>query len=248
MSLGGRRHEIQIAEGKIVEVIQRDDRAVFLRVELQRYPGEDGEPLQAFCRLLVPYHGAAHGDWHVPDVGLDVICFFPGGGYDGAPGGDLGEGYAFGYVSSLQEPPVVTGLAGNLSATRRVHLGKPGEDTDIHLQGDLDVEVDGNVEAKIDGAEATESVGTVVRIFRALVEWIGDAQMRISAATNLLLHGAVKVEITSDALIALAAGGAMTLGGATITLAGTTTIEGRVFLNHTHSDVEPGGGSTGGVN
>jgi hypothetical protein len=241
-------YEIQIAEGKIVEVLQRDDRAVFLRVELQRYPGEDGEALQALCRLLVPYHGASHGDWHVPDVGLDVLCFFPGGGHDGAPGGDLGEGYAIGFISSLQEPPVVTGLAGDLSATRRVHLGKPGEDTDVHLQGDLDAEVDGNLDVKIDGAEATESVGTVARVFRALAEWLGDAQMRISAATNLLLHGAVKVEITSDALIDLAAGGAMTLDGATITLTGTTTIEGRVFLNHTHSGVTTGSGDTGGVN
>jgi hypothetical protein len=227
-----RLHEIQIAEGEIVEVVQRDDRGVFLRVELRRYRNEDGTPLEALCRLVVDYHGAAHGNWHVPDVGLDVLCFFPGGGHHGLPGGDLDEGYVLGFLSSMQEPPVVTGVNGALSATRRIYKGKVGVAHDVHRQGDVD--------AKVDGAETTENVGAVSRVFRAAAEWLGDALLRIQAATDLLLHGGSKVDITSDTLIRLTA--------PEIQLVGNTTIESRDFMDHTHGGVEPGGGSTSGVN
>ncbi len=229
--LGQRQHEIQLAEGEIVEIVQRDDRAVFLRVHLRRYTNEDGTPLEALCRLVVDYHGAAHGNWHVPDVGMDVLCCFPGGGHHGVPGGDLDEGYILGFLSSLQEPPVVTGVNGSLSATRRVYKGKSGVAHDIRLQGNLD--------AKVDGAENTESVGAVARTFRAAAEWLGDALMRVSAATNAYLHGGDAVYITSDTLIRLTA--------TTIELVGDTKIEGRDFMDHTHGGVETGSSSTQGV-
>ncbi len=56
------------------------------------------------------------------------------------------------------------------------------------------------------------------------------------------------VEVTLDgAVIKLDATGAITIDGGTVILTGTTTIEGRVFLAHTHSGVETGAGVSGPV-
>jgi len=245
MLLGARTHEILLAEGKVLEVLVREDRAVFLRVELQRYPNEDGSGLEALCRLLVPYHGATHGDWHVPDVDLDVVCLFPGGGHDGAPGGDLGEGYAIGFISSLQEPPVATGVENDaLSSSRRIYRGKPGEAHDV----------------KIDGVELRENVGVVKRLFRAAVQWLGDTDMTVQAWNYLTLKGRLLNTVESDWIVNIQGALMVQLGTSGYTnsvkiepgqlvviKAPSVLIQDREFMDHKHDGVQPGSGETGGV-
>lgn len=65
--------------------------------------------------------------------------------------------------------------------------------------------------------------------------------------------GGTKVEVVSGAVNVLGgniniSGSSVSVAGGNITIGSNTTIDGRSFLAHTHSGVEPGGGSTGGVN
>lgn len=62
--------------------------------------------------------------------------------------------------------------------------------------------------------------------------------VKLSGVLEVLLEGgAIKLDGT----------GTVEIGGAITLITGTTTIEGKVFLAHTHSGVEPGEGNTGGV-
>lgn len=42
-------------------------------------------------------------------------------------------------------------------------------------------------------------------------------------------------------------GGSVSITGGSVSIGGSTTIDGKVFLSHSHSGVMPGGGNTGGV-
>ena len=201
MSFGGRPAEILLAVGEVKRVFLRPDRAVFCELALRHYSNGDGTPLLATVRLCSSAHGAGWGDWWVPDIGTDLIACFPGVGTNGAAGGELDEGYIYGVISSLEEPPV-NGLKGALGPGRRVYKGRPGTAHDWHFQGNRDEKIDGNLDHQIDGnvdhsiggnetrlvagdhdrtvqgSEQTENVGVVERVFRALASWVGDIKLR----------------------------------------------------------------------
>lgn len=160
--------DVTQAEAEIVEVLLRES-AVFVRVHLRRYYNEDGTPLEARCRLVVPYAGAGYGDWHVPEPGEEVFCAFPGIGPEGVPGGDFDEGYVLGKISSAIEPPVTTGQAGALSASRRVYKSKSGEARDEHHQGAVDGKVDGAWTWLVTGIAKLVG-GPFLRLFATAVE------------------------------------------------------------------------------
>lgn len=157
--------------------------AIYVEVELRHYTHEDGRPLTALVRWTSPFQGTDFGDWFVPDVGMDILCAFPGVAHDGSPGGDLDEGYSLGFISSSLEPPVLTGLAGDLSATRRVYKGKLGVDHDRHLQGDLDEQVDGNLEALVKGNETRTIEGNEAHTVE------GDATRAVDGNLDLTITG-----------------------------------------------------------
>lgn len=227
----GQITEFQIAPAKITavhmpvaEVVDPSTDftdAIYVEVELRHYTHEDGTPLTALVRWTSPYQGTVFGDWFVPDVGMDILCAFPGVGYDGSPGGDLDDGYSLGFISSSLEPPILTGLSGPLSATRRIYKGKSGVDHDQHFQGDLDEQIDGNrvglvkgnegltVEGNeariiqgdsvqtITGTEDAENVGVVTRIFRAAVDFLGDVAVKLKSSATLTLEGVTKIKLVS---------------------------------------------------
>lgn len=66
------------------------------------------------------------------------------------------------------------------------------------------------------------------------------------SAPKVKLTGVIEVDI-SAAAVKLKATGPVTIDGGTVILIGTTTIEGRLFLAHTHSGVQTGAGVTGPV-
>lgn len=71
----------------------------------------------------------------------------------------------------------------------------------------------------------------------------GEVQV---TAPKIKLNGAT--EVTADgAAVKLTASGEVTIDGGTVKLIGTTTIESRLFLAHTHSGVETGAGVSGPV-
>lgn len=72
-------------------------------------------------------------------------------------------------------------------------------------------------------------------------------KIKLAGAIDVDIAGLL-VKISATGAIVIDATGAVTIDGATIGLTGTTTIEGRLWLAHTHSGVFPGGGNTGGVN
>ena len=203
--------------GEIVTVSKMTT-AIFFEVKLRHYVDEAGDRVVGRVRWISPYHGAGFGEWWIPDVGLDVLCFFPGVAPHGEVN-DLDEGFAFGVVSTKTEPPV-EGLVADLSATRRVEKGKSGVDLDQHLQGALD--------RKVDGAETAENVGIVSRTFRAAASWLGDQLMRFHSETEVQIDAplvklgdveAVK-KIVHEEFVAL-------------------------FNAHVHSGVDPGAGASG---
>lgn len=193
---------IPLAVGKVLEVFQRDDTAIFLNVGLRTYRQEDGTPeataLEVRVRWGVGYHGPGFGDWHVPEIGSDVLCFFPGVSPDGAIGDELGNGIAAFCWSNKIEPPIVTGVNGDLSATRRVYLGRSGEAEDRRIRGDLDHQVDGD--------EKRETKGTFEWTFRGAMQFIGDLAVLVKSLTTLTLHGVAKVDIISGTDVSITVG------------------------------------------
>lgn len=145
--------------GEVLEVVIAADRAVFLRVQL-RYRQVEG-----LVRWCSQNHGAGWGSWWVPSVGADVVCMFPGAGYDGRID-DVDEGFAVAVVSTKPEPPV-NGLEGALSAERRVFKGRPGEAQDDHYQGAHDITIDGPQRQALKSTRETTVDGNETRLFKA---------------------------------------------------------------------------------
>ncbi len=71
-----------------------------------------------------------------------------------------------------------------------------------------------------------------------IIEIFSGGEIKVTAP-RVTIDGADQVEIKSVTDV--------TLDGGTVTLVGTTTIEGKVFLPHKHSGVDPGSSNTGGV-
>ncbi len=71
-----------------------------------------------------------------------------------------------------------------------------------------------------------------------ILEIFSGGEIKVTAPT-VTIDGATKVDIKSAAAVAIE--------GGTVEIDGTTTIEGKVFLPHQHSGVDPGSSNTGGV-
>lgn len=170
--------------GQIVEVLLEADRAIFLRVQLRHHG------VEALARWQPLYHGPGFGSWWVPEVGLDVLCAFPGLGPDGRAD-DIDEGYAFGVLSTTVEPPV-NGLVAGLSATRRVFKGRPGEAQDDHLQGAHDITIDGPQAQRLKSTRNTVVDGAETRHFKQTRNLTvdGPETERFKATRSLTVDGA----------------------------------------------------------
>jgi len=66
-----------------------------------------------------------------------------------------------------------------------------------------------------------------------------SAQLRNDAGTALVEVSGTTINITTN--------GTTNISGGAVNISGTTTIQDKVFLSHTHSGVESGSGTTGGV-
>jgi len=95
-----------------------------------------------------------------------------------------------------------------------------------------------NAEEKVEvNAPEVEVIASVSAQIQAPIATIQAATINLNG--NVSAGGGTNpVQIT---------GGAIQITGGSISLGGTTTIEDKIFLAHTHSGVEPGGGNTGGV-
>lgn len=177
-----------MAVGEVLAIHQRDDRAIFLDVGLRHFRQENGtpeaKPLEARVRWAPAYHGAGFGDWHVPDLGSDVLCLFPVASPDGEIGDELGSGIAAFCWSNKIEPPIVQGLNGVLSSSRRVYKGRPDEAEDHHVQGDRDHQVDGNEATRVLGDETRTIVGDATHQFEA------DRTVQVDGAESFTVTGA----------------------------------------------------------
>jgi hypothetical protein len=191
--------------------------------------------------------GAGYGDWHIPDVGMLVLCIFPGVTQDGVAGDDLDSGYAMAYVSTSEEPPV-DGLVDALSVDRNVYKGKVAVAHDVHLQGDLDQQIDGDettllkgseervvegsVDVEVQGREDRSTGGIFAQVWQSIASLIGDLAVQLRSKTILSLVGDQEIQLDSalidinGGVVTVDATGAITVtGGAAITINGTTLVD-----------------------
>lgn len=259
--------DVLMGYGQVTAVDQRSD-GVFVEVALREHVEEDGDDLTARCTLGVGFHGAGYGGtWWVPDVGVDVICLFPGLSHDmHESGGNLDTGVVVGVIPTIQEP-IPSGQQGALSASRTVWKGKAGAARDQHVQGDDDRAVDGDENVVVGGdadrqvsGDQTEDVGgTLTRtvgadedqtVTGALTRVLGSLDSTIQGLETRQTTGALTWTLLGAATLTVA--GILTLAAATIQL-GTETLRRLIheefktlFDSHTHPYF--GGPNTGAPN
>lgn len=228
---------IQVAIGRVKKA-DRDDRGVRLEVDLVHHQRK-GEALQAICRLVSPFHGEGYGDWSIPDVGIDLLCFFPGVSPDGTIGDDLDAGYALGALATDKELPP-EGLQGDFATDRRVSKGRPGTALDTHIQGDRNAQVDGdetldvdgdqmrtvegNQDTMVGGDQDLQVSGDVSEIIGSLTQQIVGILKVAAAEGDYDFTGPVALDIIGNVV-------ANVLGTTTLTLGQIVTITAGLTLN-----------------
>ena len=132
---------------------------------------------------------------------------------------DLSDGFAI--VGFRSQPDVVTNYSSSTAQMR-------------NRAGDAYVEISGNtINIKAAGGVNIESGSTV----------------SVSSSSTTTISSGSNMTIGSSAALNMSSTAGSTFSGSDISIGsgGNTVIDGRNFLGHTHSGVQPGGGNTGGV-
>lgn len=108
-----------------------------------------------------------------------------------------------------------------------------------------EVNIDASESVVVNSPQATINADTAK--ITASVEASVEAPVATIEAATINLNGNVSAGGGANP-VKIESSGPIEVTGGTVKLSGTTTIENKVFLAHTHSGVEPGGGNTGGVN
>ena len=164
------------------------------------------------------------------DQGLQVLQLkgLPGEVLDGI---ERFQNYGFTSVPPIGSEAIVTFIGGSRShgvaiavddRRHRKKNGQPGESAHYSDEGDY----------------ILFKRGRIIEVFSG-----GEVNV---TAPKVKLNGATEVTIDGGA-VKIKSSGEVTVDGGTVKLIGTTTIETRLFLAHTHSGVEAGAGVSGPV-
>ncbi len=133
---------------------------------------------------------------------------------------------------------------------------KQGEILIQHASGSLlHFDTDGNVNlvtakdltATIQGDVVLSALGDVTAIVQGdtTIGAQGDLTAAVQGDATIGAQGGVG--LTSAASVSIRGAGSVRVEGGAVSLGPSTTIDGKVFLAHTHAGVEPGGGTSGPV-
>ena len=87
--------------------------------------------------------------------------------------------------------------------------------------------------------------GRIIKVTSGVEVDVEAPNIKLSGATEVLLEGGtIKLNGTGAVEISAAA---ITIDGSAVAIGSVTTVDGKLFLAHKHSGVQPGGADTGGV-
>ena len=146
-------------------------------------------------------------------------------------------------IPLLLDVPVIFPRAGNYILTMPIQAG----DECLVVFGDSCMDAwwqSGGVQNQIDCRRHDLSDGYAIVGLYSQPRRINNYST--STAQLRTLSGDAYVELSGSNINIV--GNSVTISAGTVNIGGSTTIDGRSFMGHTHTGVQTGGGSTGGVN
>lgn len=146
-------------------------------------------------------------------------------------------------IPLLLDVPIIFPRAGNYILTMPIQTG----DECLVVFGDSCMDAwwqSGGVQNQIDCRRHDLSDGYAIVGLYSQPRRITNYSTNTAQLRNL--SGSAYVELSGNDVNIV--GGNVTISATSVTIGGSTTIDGRVFMSHKHSGVQTGGGNTGGVN
>lgn len=146
-------------------------------------------------------------------------------------------------IPLLLDVPIIFPRAGNYILTMPIQAG----DECLVVFGDSCMDAwwqSGGVQNQIDCRRHDLSDGYAIVGLYSQPRRITNYSTNTAQLRNL--SGSAYVELSGNDVNIV--GGNVTISATSVTIGGSTTIDGRVFMSHKHSGVQTGGGNTGGVN
>lgn len=146
-------------------------------------------------------------------------------------------------IPLLLDVPIIFPRAGNYILTMPIQAG----DECLVVFGDSCMDAwwqSGGVQNQIDCRRHDLSDGYAIVGLYSQPRRITNYSTNTAQLRNL--SGSAYVELSGNDVNIV--GGNVTISATSVTIGGSTTIDGRGFMGHTHTGVQTGGGSTGGVN
>lgn len=146
-------------------------------------------------------------------------------------------------IPLLLDVPIIFPRAGNYILTMPIQVG----DECLVVFGDSCMDAwwqSGGVQNQIDCRRHDLSDGYAIVGLYSQPRRINNYSTSTAQLRNL--SGSAYVELSGNNINIV--GTNVTISATKVTIGGSTTIDGRVFMNHKHSGVQTGGGNTGGVN
>lgn len=146
-------------------------------------------------------------------------------------------------IPLLLDVPVIFPRAGNYILTMPIQAG----DECLVVFGDSCMDAwwqNGGVQNQIDCRRHDLSDGYAIVGLYSQPRRINNYSTSTAQLRNL--SGDAYVELSGSNINIV--GNSVTISAGSVTIGGSTTIDGRSFMGHTHTGVQTGGGSTGGVN
>ena len=146
-------------------------------------------------------------------------------------------------IPLLLDVPIIFPRAGNYILTMPIQAG----DECLVVFGDSCMDAwwqSGGVQNQIDCRRHDLSDGYAIVGLYSQPRRINNYSTSTAQLRNL--SGDAYVELSGSDINIV--GNSVTISAGSVTIGGSTTIDGRSFMGHTHTGVQTGGGSTGGVN
>lgn len=165
---------------------------------------------------------------------------------------DLSDGIAI--LGIWSQPKVISNYSTDSAVLRNLDDDCYVEvkDSEINIVAPTKITVTSQGDVEVNSINATVNASQKVEVVAQEVDVTASVSAQIQApeatiqASQINLNG--NVNAGGGVNPVQISGGAIEITGGSVTLSGNTQIEGRIFLNHTHSGVEPGSGWTGVVN
>lgn len=146
-------------------------------------------------------------------------------------------------IPLLLDVPIIFPRAGNYILTMPIQAG----DECLVVFGDSCMDAwwqSGGVQNQIDCRRHDLSDGYAIVGLYSQPRRITNYSTNTAQLRNI--SGSAYVELSGNDVNIV--GGNVTISATSVTIGGSTTIDGRSFMGHSHTGVQTGGGSTGGVN